>query len=376
MAELVVKYLGDFLADKRADRAGALVKASILVESASSILAFLMLVLLAPLASIIFAEDPRTSPLFIIYGISILSNLFTETSTGVLQSNREFRALAILNVIQSVLTAGIIAMAYFTQGDLFLVLIGYLAGKLVLSIGTSYLALRILRRTLGSDWWQAPLNLLPPWKELARFATSTNLIGTLKLVVRDSELLWISYFLSPTESGYYKVALSIINLVMMPISPLIETTYPEIAQSVVNRAWKPLRLLLKRVTILAGGWTLACAVGLLLFGNWIILFYGQEYTPGLPVAFILLIGYGASSTFFWNRTLLLGFNQPVYPLVISAIAGFLKILLTFLLVPYFGYLMQAALLSAYFIVSVGLPIWRGMNEIRRAERQPLEVQSP
>jgi O-antigen/teichoic acid export membrane protein len=335
-----------------------------------------MLVLLAPLASIIFAEDPRTSPLFIIYGISILSNLFTETSTGVLQSNREFRALAILNVIQSVLTAGIIAMAYFTQGDLFLVLIGYLAGKLVLSIGTSYLALRILRRTLGSDWWQAPLNLLPPWKELARFATSTNLIGTLKLVVRDSELLWISYFLSPTESGYYKVALSIINLVMMPISPLIETTYPEIAQSVVNRAWKPLRLLLKRVTILAGGWTLACAVGLLLFGNWIILFYGQEYTPGLPVAFILLIGYGASSTFFWNRTLLLGFNQPVYPLVISAIAGFLKILLTFLLVPYFGYLMQAALLSAYFIVSVGLPIWRGMNEIRRAERQPLEVQSP
>jgi O-antigen/teichoic acid export membrane protein len=193
--------------------------------------------------------------------------------------------------------------------------------------------------------------------------------------VRDSELLWVSYFLSPTESGYYKVALSIINLVMVPITPLINTTFPEITQSVARRAWAQLRLLLKRVTIIAGVWTLACAVGLLLFGNWIMLFYGQEFLPGLPAAFILLVGYGASGTFFWNRTLLLGFNQPVYPVVVSALSGLLKILLAFLLVPYFGYLMQAALLSVYFVVSIGLTVWRGMKEIRRAELQTAEAES-
>ncbi|HZU86891.1 MAG TPA: oligosaccharide flippase family protein [Anaerolineaceae bacterium] len=374
MGEVVVKYLGDFLIQKRTDRAAAVVKVSILVEAASALLAFLVLVLLAPLAAVLFAEDARTTPLFIIYGVSILGNLFSETAIGVLQVSREFRAQAILNVMQSVLTAGMIAWAYFTHGDLMLVLVAYLAGKLILSIGPSFLALRTLNRMLGVGWWQAPLSLLPPRRELLRFATSTNLIGTLKLVVRDSELLWVSYFLSPTESGYYKVALSIINLVMIPITPLINTTYPEITHSVANRAWKQLRLLLKRVTIIAGGWTVACAVGLLLFGNWIILFYGEEYAPGLPAAFILLIGYGLSSTFFWNRTLLLGFNQPVYPVVISAITGLLKILLTFLLVPGFGYLMQSALLSAYFAVSIGLTVWRGMNEIRQAELHSPQVE--
>lgn len=369
MTEVVVKYMADFQAQKRPDRAAALVKICILAESGSSVLAFLLLVLFAPLAALVFAQDPRTTPLFIIYGLSILSNLFCETSTGVLQVNREFRAQAILNVIQAILTIGIIALAYFTHGDLTLVLIAYLAGKLVISIGPSYLALRTLSRTLGKGWWRAPLSLLPPWKELIRFATSTNLIGTLKLIVRDSELLWISFFLSPTEGGYYKVALSIINLVMVPVTPLIDTTYPEFMQSVAKRAWKQLRSLLRRVTILAGGWTLACAAGLLLFGNWIILLYGQEYTPGLPAAFILLFGYGVSGTFFWNRTLLLGFNQPVYPLVVSTIAGLLKILLTILLVPRFGYLMEAILLSAYFVASIAPTVWRGMNEIRRAELQ-------
>ncbi len=373
MTELVVKYMGDFVTQKQNERAAAVVKASILAESASSILAFLMLVLLAPLAAVIFTDDARTAPLFIIYGLSVVGGLFTESATGVLQLRREFRALAILNVIQSVVTAGMIAAAFFTGGDLFTVLMAYLAGKLVLGFGTCFLGVRALNDLLGGSWWKASFSLLPPLRELTRFALSTNLVGTLKLIVRDSELLWVSLFLSPTESGYYKVALSIINLIMVPVTPLLDTTYPEIAQSVAKRAWKELRLLLRRSTILAGGWTAACAVGLLIFGNWVILLYGEEYLPGLPVAFILLIGYGASSTFFWNRTLLLGFNQPVYPLIVSTIAGLLKILLTILLVPRFGFVMEAVLLSAYFVISVGLPIRRGLEEIRRAELQPAEA---
>ncbi len=71
--------------------------------------------------------------------------------------------------------------------------------------------------------------------------SSTNLSATLNLLVRDSELLWVAFFLSPYEAGLYKVALAIINLMMMPITPFISTTYPEISACVAEKAWPQLR---------------------------------------------------------------------------------------------------------------------------------------
>jgi hypothetical protein len=79
--------------------------------------------------------------------------------------------------------------------------------------------------------------------------------------------------------------------------------------------------------------------------------------PALP---ILLLGYGLANTLYWNRNLLLSFNQPNYPLKVTAILGFVIIVLTFLLVPFFGYLAEAALLSAFQAISVSMLDWRGL----------------
>jgi hypothetical protein len=47
--------------------------------------------------------------------------------------------------------------------------------------------------------------------------------------------------------------------------------------------------------------------------------------------------------------------------------GIAKVALAFVLVPRFGYVAEAALLSAYFIVSVALILQRGARELRRSE---------
>jgi O-antigen/teichoic acid export membrane protein len=50
----------------------------------------------------------------------------------------------------------------------------------------------------------------------------------------------------------------------------------------------------------------------------------------------------------------------------------LKILLTFLLVPLFGYRAEAALLSAFQAITVTMLAWRGLREVRSQElrREP------
>ncbi len=182
---------------------------------------------------------PSTLPLFLIYGLSILSNITTETATGVLQVGGHYKSQALINFLQSVATAAIIVYAYFSQTGLMTVLMAYLTGKMILGLAPIVLALYWLPKMLGNDWLKAPFSLLPPKKEFIKFSLSTNFSSTINMVARDSEVLWVGYFFSPLEAGYFKTALAIINLVVMPITPFISTTYPEITRAVAQFNWRP-----------------------------------------------------------------------------------------------------------------------------------------
>jgi O-antigen/teichoic acid export membrane protein len=363
MGELVVRYVSHFQAENRLDRAAAVVKAAALAEGLTSILAFVALVLTAPLAAVIFAKDAELAPLFIFYGAIILGNLATETATGVLQLARNFRSQAIINLGQALLTALIIVAAFFTHGTIVEIVTAYLIGKLILGIGPMVLAWGSLQEMLGPGWYQASFNLLPPWRELAGFAVSTNLSATLTLLVRDTEYLWVAFFLSPLEVGYYRVVIAIISLMLMPITPFISTTYPEISRTISTRDWPLLRRLLRRVTAISGGVTGVIGLGLVVFGPVMLLFYGWEYVPAYPALVILLLGYGIANVFFWNRTLLLSFNQPGYPFRVMLWTGLVKVALGFWVIPHLGYYGAAALLSVYLTISVGLLALRGLRQI-------------
>jgi O-antigen/teichoic acid export membrane protein len=365
MSELVVKYVGQFLVEGRQDRAAAVVKAAALVESVTALFAFGVLFATAPLASRFIAKDPQAAPLFLLYGIIILTNGLYETSMGVLQVSRLFKRIALVNFIQNLLTASIILWAYLTQGGILEILLAYLAGKTFAGAAVVFLAHRQLLLSLGKNWLRAPLKLLPDRRELFRFAVSTNLSGTVNLIARDSETLLIAFLRSPIEAGYYRIALTLINLVMLPIEPLISTTYAEIARTVSRKEWSLTRRLLKRVSALSAVWTIGAGCFMAGLGWWIIpILYSPEYSPAYPALLILVVGYGFANIFNWSRTLMLALGMPGYPLKVSAAAALFKTGATFALVGTYGYLLQAALLSAYFLAANGLVLWRGLREIQ------------
>ncbi len=376
MSDFVVRYMGGYLAEDKKKHAAAVLKAAALTELATSLVAYLVLVLLSGWGAADFAKDPSTQPLFIIYGFAILGNVMAETATGALRVTGHFRSQALLNLIQSLMTAGLFFLVFIQQGGIYSVMLVYLAGKLVLGIGPVLLALYWLPRSLGKGWWRTPMRgNLPDRKPMVRFALSTNFSSIVTILARDSEVLWVSFFFDTTVAGYFKVALAVINLVVMPITPFISTTFPEITRHVVKREWEKLKLLLGRVTIISGGWTGVVAAGLvllgkqLLFSPWTlfgktIYIYKAGYAPAFGVLLILLIGYGVANIFFWDRSLLLAFGKAELPLKVSFFAMLGKIGLAFLLVPVLGYLAEAALFSAYFVVSVGVLVLKGLAEIR------------
>lgn len=383
MGEMVVKYMGESLADGDHLRAAASVKVAMLIEAATSLFAFLALAALAPLGAAFFARDASTTPLFILYGLSILANAIYESATGVLQVTNHYRSQALIYFVQEVLVALLLGLAAVYHASLTEVVVIYLIGKVILGIGPAVLAFYWLPRELGKNWWRAPLSVIPPWRQVLAFSLSTNFNGTVTMLARDSEVPIVGFFFGTQAAGYYKMALALINLIIQPINPFISTTYPEITRTFATREFARLRSLLRRVTAISASWTGLVAVGLLV--GYPILFqpftiFGRtfdilvEYAPAFPALMILLVGYGVANIFFWNRPLLLAAGRAGYPLVVSFFAMLVKTALIIVLLPRTGYLVEAALLSGYFVVTVGLNVWRGLREVERVERRQKYVQ--
>jgi O-antigen/teichoic acid export membrane protein len=380
MGDLVVKYMGESLALNNPLRAAAVAKAAMMIEALTSVLAFAALFFVAPLGAAIFLKDPDSILLFQIYGTSILFSLVAESSIGVLQVTDHFRSQALINFFQTALVAVLLGIAAIYQANLLTVLYIYLAGKVILGVGPAVMAFYWLPRTLGKDWWRAPFSALPPWREMARFAVSTNVNGTVNLVARDSEVPIVSFFFGTLAAGYFKISLALINLIVLVINPFISTSYPEITRAFSARNWPRLRSLLRRLTLISAGWTSVVAFGLMLFGrpllfsSWTL--FGRtfdllaEYTPAYPVMLVLLVGYGTANIFFWNRPLLLAQGLAIYPLKVGFWAMLLKVFLMVLILPQLsaqGYVVQAALLSGYLLITVLMNVRKGLLEIQRSE---------
>jgi O-antigen/teichoic acid export membrane protein len=337
---------------------------AMLTEAVTSILAYLILLLLTPWAIVWLAKDAQAGPLITMYGTILLTNLIAESSTGVLQSQRRFGTIARINIIQGTFTTAIILAAVLTGGGVTLIVAAYTLGKSINGLSLAVLALLELRKTLGSDWWKTPLKVLPDKRGMLLFMLNTNLNGTVILFTRDNIPLYLAALLSTADAGYFKLAQSLINLIFLPLDPLIWPTYTEITRTIAQKQWELTRQLLRRVSQITAAVVLGVG-GVLALSGWFLLplIYGQQALPAYPAMLILLVGYGFANIFQWSRPLLLALGKPATPVLVSLICGVFELALIFLLVPYFGYLALAAILSAYFVFSIGITVWRGLAEM-------------
>jgi O-antigen/teichoic acid export membrane protein len=360
MGEVVIKYVGEYVEAGDEKQAAALFKLAALVEMGASVVAFVLLVLLAPLAAQYLAKDASLAGLFVLYGLVVLANLIAESSTGLLQIFDRFRPIAILGLVGNIVTLALVALVYWLQGGLAGVLLAYLAGKAVSALGLSLVALVESGHRWGSGWWRASLQPLKPrYRQLAHFAVSTNLSASISLITKDSELLWVSLFRGPVETGYYRLALTLTNLVQMPVSPLPQATYPELSRQAARGEWQEMRSLLRQGSLLAGSYTLAATVFLIVLGKPLIAWlYTPEFLPAYPALVILLIGYLAANTFYWRRTALLALGRADFPAKLNLVLAAFKMAGILVLVPRYGYLASAALLAGFYWIGSLISVWK------------------
>ena len=368
MNEVIVRYGGDYLHKQEKEKAAALLKAAVLTESAVSLLAFLVVLFTASLAETYSAKTPGTAWMFTVFAIGLLANFNTETSTGILQITGRISLLGVITLIQSVFTLLIITSAFFLNGTLVTVLIAYLVGKTILGLGMFFTAQVQIHKALGNGWWRHSFSAVDAWREIFRFSISSNISATIIKIFRESEVLWVGFFLDTTAVGYYRVAYNLVYFLAIPADPLIHVTFPEISRLVTERAWSKLKSFLKKITTLSLAYNILFGAAYIFLGRWIILiFSGEKFVNAYPALVALTIGLVFNYILFWNRPLLLTLGLPEFPIYITLVSGFIKLALSFWLVPTYGILAAGALLSYYYITSVGIMALRGVRQIQHNE---------
>ena len=365
MNELVVRYGGEYLARGEKDKAAALMKAAGLAEGFVSLLAFLSVLATAGLAEKYLTESQGAAWMFVVYAVGLLANFNVETAAGVLQVARKIELQGVFNLTQNILATLIIGAAFFWKGSLPAVLGAYLLGKVVWGLAMFAAAQIQLNRALCADWRQVPLSRLTAVRDLIRFAFSSNVSATVIKIFRESELLWVAFFLPTGVVGLYSVAYTLVSFIAIPTDPLISAAFPEINRLAVQKAWARLRDFLRKITALSFAVNLALGIGFVFFGRWAILLYaGAEFLDAYPALVALAIGLIFNYTLFWNRPLLLALGLPEFPIWATLAAGLVKLGLAFWLIPTYGIAAAGALLSYYYIASVWIIVLRGVKQIR------------
>ena len=369
MNELVVKYVSEALVKERPDLASATIKAALVAEAGASILAFVITLLLTPLAARWFVGDPAAQSLIYTYALIILGNAVIETATGVLQVFNRFKAQALINVFAKIVTVGGVGFVYVEQGGLWGVVVAYLVGTILSAFTLVVYTLREISHQLGPTWWRVPLgNLKGEFRTMSKFALANNAIELLGLVYKDSELIWLGWLRNPTEVGYYKLAQLLVKLIVIPSTPLVKAIYPEISQTIEAGKSARTKRLLAKGTFIACIWIVPVGLGFMLVSPWLIrFFYGLEFVPAVSAFLILLLGLGIVHLLFWARPAVLSLGRADVFLKVTLLQTILKIPMVLILVPTYGYIMMATIQAGLFVLGVSMTaifVWVALGQLQ------------
>ncbi len=198
--------------------------------------------------------------------------------------------------------------------------------------------------------------LVPPAESTARTGLWTSVsaiifISTLlNMLLKQSDILFVSYFLGNTKAGIYGAAVKISTLVALGLSVTDYVFMPKIAALWEKRQVIRLQKLVhegSRQILLI---TIPIAVVLLASGKWLLGFFGDAFSAAYLPLIILIIGQLANAvTGMVGGLLTMTGNQKMF-LVFYIAAFFFQSLMNIILIPAFGILGASIASSAGLII--------------------------
>lgn len=305
---VTTRYLASFASSGQTREFASVCKLGYAIEFLTAVATLAVVALgafwLAPLATEQH-EAAGASWLVIAYAASFLLFSLTGTSSAILTSLREFRRLAVLQLLNRVVHFLFVVSFVLAGLDVAGVVLGTAAAQAVVGLlfmGTA--AWTMTRRDIDS-WWSASLgrvNYLR--KELASFFGWNYLTVTFAGLLTQVPLILLGWLRGPEAAAYYRLATSIVTTGSFIEKSLGQVTYPELSARWASGERQSLGSSLRRWTLRAG-----LPVCLLMLATipfmptlipWI---FGDEYQPMVFGVQLMMAGAAVGSVFFTVKPL-------------------------------------------------------------------------
>ncbi|MHB9881289.1 lipopolysaccharide biosynthesis protein [Pacificimonas sp. ICDLI1SI03] len=309
----------------------AVVKLCISADIATACLGTVIAIGVAPLVAGHFEWTERDVIFVQIYALAIATNIVGVT-TGLLQLERDFKLLARLNVLGAMLKAAFSLLGFAGDFGLPYFVISWLIADLLKNSSLLYVGITLLQRLGLLGFWRGDTRQVEGGRRRAlKFLLVTNLVASLKMSIRELDVLLVGAILDPRGAGIYKIAKQFGSTLSKPVDPVNVVIYPEFASLSASGDDKRFWRLFARVTIAT---TVIATVMLILLAivakPLIIHTVGSEYLAAVPVVILYATGVhiAISTIAFYPALTALGYeNRSLFAISVGTAIYFLALYL-------------------------------------------------
>lgn len=240
------------------------------------------------------------TPLFNIYGCTVLVSAFSGVYEPILRVHDRFTSIVAPQVLGSLVTFVILCVYFATnlatgfstnEGySLKAIVAAFAVGALVQSVPPFVKALRLVRPVLlGVKAKEAMQALAAYRRDLVGCFVNSNLSGYLRFAISPGDVFLLGLFSSPTQLALYGLARQLTAPLALLLTNIQTAVTPEITSLVAKRKFEQLKRLVARYV----GWIFVLSslllIGSLVPGRLLILRLFQEYLAALPVFYVLTV---------------------------------------------------------------------------------------
>ena len=304
-----------------------------LIDLATGVLAFLVLLAIAPFAGADLVGDHGTAAL-ILYAVYLLPSSFDRSALSVLRLLDRFRFIAKVTVAGELFRLALILVAVVVFDSLVLAVAALVIGKAVISLCELVGAVRWFRASTGTSLTEPALRAVDREERRAVLHTifHTNLFSYQRLVQNQVPTLLLGAIAGATETAIYKVGIAASAAIGAAVDPARAALLARLSRLWAAGRRAEVRVLVTKASMVSTPVVLGLfALIALLHGPILDLLSGGNPVEGAGVVLLLgMLGQVTYASAFWRTAVLFAAHRSR---VVGIVASIGAVLMLVVLVP-------------------------------------------
>ena len=309
--ETAVKYLTEFIQQGEHARARAILKGLVGVDVLSAVLTCVCLFLLAPLGARVFVHDPSGTSLIRIYSLTVLGLAPFGIGLALLMIANRYAWMSALQAAAALAELGLTLGVVLSGGTLRHLMWAFVAAAGLRTAGALWVMSRVAPSLGLAGWLSADVaDARGRIRDVVRFWASSNVFAVIKGIHQSVDTLLVGSFLGPAPAGLFRVAKNLSQGVAFPLTPLFQTSYPELVHLHGSGDRVGLGVLYRRLLTMGGGAALGISALVWILAPWLVLWTaGPEFEPAATTLRWLALGVAITAATQFGHALLMAMGR-------------------------------------------------------------------